>query len=256
MITNKQKIQHSGLLGVIIVTQLMTTSQMTMAVIADDFNDGVINSAWQIIEQSGNAYVVEEGGTLKFGGSSGVTEGITLQHTSEVGIDESVWIDYDWITCTQHKARWGIGIFDQWQNTGIYINLVPNNWGASEHWAGIYTYQDGVENIIYSTEPWPWDGRLQIIRNGDQLIPQYWNTVQNSWIEFGNTATQFNFHNSHTYVFMHSSNSNMNPTWEIAVDNFCVPEPATTSLLGLGSIIFLKKSKLLLKATTRWYSTT
>jgi hypothetical protein len=218
----RQQIKRYGLLGVIAITLLTITPKTMAFIIADDFNDGSIHPSWQVTEQYGSTYVTEEGGSLRL-------------------MEESVWIDYDWIQCTQHKARWGIGVFDQWQNTGMYITLVPNNLGASEHWVGIFTYQDGVSNAVYSAEPWPLEGRLQIIRDDSQLVPQYWSHDQNDWVNFDIDPFNADFYGNDAYVFMHSSNSDYNPTWEIALDNFCVPEPTTMGLLALGGLLLRKR---------------
>jgi hypothetical protein len=243
MENRRQQIKRYGLLRAIAITLLTITPKTMATIIADDFNDGSIDPSWQVIEQSGSAYVTEEGGYLRLGGGSGVTGRITLQHTATVDIEESVWIDYDWIQCTDHKARWGIGVFDQWLNTGMYISLVPNNFGASEHWVGIYTYQDGVSNTVYSAEPWPLEGRLQIILDDSQLIPQYWSHDQNDWVNFDIDPFNADFNNNDTYVFMHSSNSDYNPEWEIALDNFSVPEPSTLLLFGIGSMMILRRKR-------------
>ena len=100
MENRRQQIKRDGLLGVIAIILLTITPKTMATIIADDFNDGSIHPSWQVTEQSGSAYVTEEGGYLRLGGGSGVTGRITLQHAATVDIEESVWIDYDWIQCT------------------------------------------------------------------------------------------------------------------------------------------------------------
>lgn len=88
-------------------------------------------------------------------------------------------------------------------------------------------------HIAYSV---PTTGSLKIERNG--------NDFRVSYLNGGNWQLLFDeqhdFAGTPLYPFLFTSNSDTNPGWQVALDNFqadvAVPEPSSLVLLGVGAI--------------------
>lgn len=94
--------------------------------ITDNFNDGTLGSAWQVVEQTGGASWNESGGTLNVGGQVGQPGGLVFRYNQAIGDVGSASIDYRWVSYTGHKARVGLGLFSfdsYWDGNGIDTGL-------------------------------------------------------------------------------------------------------------------------------------
>ena len=121
----------AGLLATAMV--LMMCVSVSAEPITDNFNDGILDPAWQVVEQSGGASWDESDGTLNVGGSSGQTGKLVIRYNQTLADVGSVRINYDWISYSDHKARVGLGLFgydsywdgiSAWPSRGVYIKGV------------------------------------------------------------------------------------------------------------------------------------
>jgi len=230
-----------------VVVVLVTGGSVSAELVTDNFNDGILGPAWQVVEQTSSTSWAEFGGTLNVGGFSGQTGGLVIRYNQALEDVGRVQIDYNWISCTDHKARVGLGLFgfDSWWDgyngygsagfNGVYIKGVRYRTGGSLHAVdGAATAID--YQIAYSVPP---SGSLRIERNG--------NSFTASSLDAGNWYVLFEGQNDFAgmplYPYLFTSNSESNPSWQVALDNFqadvTVPEPFALTLLGMGAISLL-----------------
>ena len=230
--------------GLVAVALLIRASISAGETIQDNFNDGILGPAWEIITQTGGASWDESGGTLNVGGSSGQAEELAIRYNKAFPDVGSVRIDYNWTSYSGHKARVVLGLFDSsWigegddqigLGDGVYIKGVRYIKPA-----GYYRHAvdgsgtDAGYQIAYSV---PTSGSFMIERNDDIFRASYlnlgaWQTLFEGQRDFGGTPL---------YPYLFTSNSNTNPSWQVALDNFqadVVPEPSTlAALFGMGIV--------------------
>lgn len=231
--------------AVCIAVVLVTGGSASAELITDNFNDGILGSAWQVVEQSGGASWAEFGGTLNVGGFSGQTEGLILRYNMALEDVGSVRIDYNWISYTGHKARVGLGLFSfdsYWDGSGactagrcVYIKSVRYT-STGLHAVDGGTGEGIDYHIAYSV---PTSGSLLIERDG--------NSFRASYLDGGNWQVLFeaqhDFAGTPLYPYLFTSNSDSNPSWQVALDNFSadvvVPEPSILVLLSVSVISLL-----------------
>ena len=198
---------------------------------SDDFNDGELRSDWQIITQDATTWYEESGGKLNVGGSAGATGELVLRQDSELGPVGSIQIDYDWSSCDDHKARVGIGLFDDYSNdsNGFFIKGVVHDYNGRDHTIDCNSFVNGDAGDYHYAENAPRTGSLLIERDHDHFRLCYmqgggWQCLFEGDFDFAGVPLS-------PHLF--TSNSNWNPNWEVALDNFnVVPEPTTFTLLA------------------------
>jgi len=67
----------------VVLMVLVSSSLLSAETLRDDFDDGILSPAWQVVTQSGGTSWDESGGTLNVGGSSSVYE--QLKYQPEMG---------------------------------------------------------------------------------------------------------------------------------------------------------------------------
>ncbi|KKN70614.1 hypothetical protein LCGC14_0428870 [marine sediment metagenome] len=220
----------------VVLMVLVSGSLLSAETLRDDFDDGILSPAWQVVTQSGGTSWDESGGTLNVGGSSGQVGELVMRYNQPFDDVGSVCIDYNWTAYSGHKARVGLILadasltgFDPNNQHGIYIK------GVRYRSTGLHAVDGGGTSagyqIIYSV---PTSGSLMIERDGDNFQASYldggaWKMLFEGQHDFGETLL---------YPYLFTSNSNTNPRWEVALDNFyadVAPEPSSLVLLIIGA---------------------
>lgn len=198
----------------------------------DNFDDGILDPTWEILTETAGASWDESGGKLNVGGSAGQTEELVMRYNRPIAEIGSVRIDYNWTAYSGHKARVGLAmstlVNDPYENS-VYLK------GVRYQAAGLHAVDGGISNggyyINYSV---PTSGSLMIERNGNDFRASYLNGGWQTLFE-----AQHDFAGTLLYPYLFTSNSDSNPSWEVALDNFAaqvVPEPSTITLAALGFI--------------------
>jgi hypothetical protein len=203
----------------------------------DNFDDGIFDtSIWEVVDQTGGAYYEEADGVLYVGGTGGQAGELYLMQIPPLDTIDTFQIDYDWITCPGHKARFGIAVLESlpW-DTDVMLWAVKHDWGGSQHAICFNQNVDGTSVVNSLVEPTPETGKLRIDRNDTTFTAYYWEN--NTWIQM--ETVEQDFGSNPVHVLMWTSNSDQNPEWRLAVDNF-VPEPATVLFLGMGGLMLLR----------------
>jgi len=183
----------------------------------------------------------ESVGKLNVGGSVGAAGAdMIIRYNQAIGDVGSVRIDYSWVFCTGHKSRFYLGLYDSsWtggaDHDGVFIKTI--RYGTTGGSRAIDSGDpNGLYDIDYGT---PSAGSLLIERNGDTFRTSYlqsgsWQLLLESSYDFGSTPL---------YPYLRTSNSDDNPAWKVALDNYtleysepaAVPEPSSLVLFsGLG----------------------
>jgi hypothetical protein len=213
----------------------------------DNFDDGIFDtSIWKVVDQTGGTYYEESDGVLYVGGTGGQTGVLYLVHIPPLDAIDTVQIDYSWISCPGHKARFGIDIVELLPeenealplDNDIMLWAVKHDWYGSQHAICFNQNVDGTSVVYDDVEPTPETGKLRIDRNDTTFTAYYWEN--NSWIQMG--TVEHDFGSNPVHVLLFTSNSDQNPQWRLALDNF-VPEPATVLLLGMGGLMILRKRR-------------
>ncbi len=221
----------------VVLMVLVSGSLLSAETMRDDFDDGILGSAWQVVTQSGGTSWDESGGTLNVGGSSGQVGELVMRYNQPFDDVGSVRIDYNWTAYSGHKARVGLGLFDSAWGVGQINFDVPNTIyikGVRYRSTGLHAV-DGRFDVDYHIDySVPTSGSLMIERDGDNFQASYldgevWRSLFGGQHDFGETLL---------YPYLFTSNSNTNPRWEVALDNFyadVAPEPSSLVLLIIGA---------------------
>ncbi len=224
---------------VVLVATMIVTVNARAEIVVDNFDDASLDPVWQIVTQNGLTSWDESGGTLNVGGASGQEGELVLRYNRVFEDVGEVRIDYDWTFCEDHKARVGLGLFDSaffsihdTARYGLSLKGIKYQIGAPKH-AIDANFVDGSYYIAYSV---PTSGAFRIERDDIDFRVSYldgavWQTLFEGQHDFGGTDL---------YPYLFTSNSNLNPSWQVALDNFqadVAPVPEPTSLVlwaGLG----------------------
>jgi hypothetical protein len=229
-----------AIVGIGTVLVLSVTSVVTAGIVVDDFNDDVLDSEWEVVKQTGGTFWDVSGGALNVGGPGGQQGGLTIRYNQAIGQEGSLRIDYEWIKYTGHKARVGLGLFgyDSYSDSsGLFTGEGVYTKGVRNYDEGLHGVDGGIvdgqpPHYHYTTAyPVPTIGSLMIERNGNQFRTRYlrgdvWHVLFEAHHDFGDLPL---------YPYLFTSNSDTNPAWQSALDNFNyeysgAPVPESTSL--------------------------
>lgn len=225
--------------GVLAMVVLVVAGTGRAESITDDFNDGVLDPAWQVVTQNAGASWLETGGTLNVGGSSGQTGELVIRYNQPLADMGSARIDYNWTSASGYKARVGLGLFDS--SLVSFENDFKNGIWLKGIWSGSGDHGvDGrvVGGAYHAFSGVPTAGSFMIERNGNDFWVRYLD--DGNWQDL--FVAQHDFAGVPIYPYLFTSNSDTNPSWEVALDNFnadVVPEPSTLALLTTAALGFL-----------------
>ncbi len=71
---------RKSILGFVLAVFLAMYASVSAETVTDDFDDGVLAPAWEVVAQSGGASWGESAGTLNVGGSAGQSEWLAMRY--------------------------------------------------------------------------------------------------------------------------------------------------------------------------------
>jgi hypothetical protein len=228
-----------GLVGLAVLA-----SPANAAVFFDDFDDGVLSSDWETVTGEGTESIAEAGGVLSLSLAGGAKEYAAVRTVNQFTGDFDMEVDFD-LTGSPHETAWSLDLKAQFSNlTSEDWNWVAIKRYRSASWDSyeFYKYTDGVRQSIniYSTAQEA--GKIRLTRTGVVFNAYYWD---GAWMSLGSTS------HSGDAVFAEPSISSDNdyPAVTADYDNFqmtadgIVPEPASFSLLALGGLVWMRRSR-------------